>query len=413
MTSINKSQTMFQNKTSVEQDITGLPPLEPFTLADAGHWLRLMWPALLLLVCGLFFFREAVVASIVATPHPALVYAIFAIYAVAIGAAMVVMQGYLHEAKYAKRWMGLTPTMRTTALKTDKTRSAFQAVYQLLAGYKGINASARQSAVAQELESGEIAMEQKLELPNFLGGALVGMGLVGTFVGLLGTLDDLSKVFSALVGTNAKAMSPTQMFTDMVVKLQAPMRGMGTAFVASLYGLLGSLIVTLMMVSVRKTAASCVHQIHKAVRQMGYGAQMKDGLQAQAAAPDSAETLQALKELRVLVEVISKRVDAQSAEQAEVAKTNAHLIREILLTSQAMAANQINTEKTLNVQLASLRTVFTRERDNQIATAKGVRHDTQKVIQNTEEVLATLEQNTRSLRTVLKTYIPAREPQHS
>jgi hypothetical protein len=188
---------------------------------------------------------------------------------------------------------------------------------------------------------------------------------------------------------------------------------MGTAFVASLYGLLGSLIVTLMMVSVRKTAASCVHQIHKAVRQMGYGAQMKDGLQAQAAAPDSAETLQVLKELRVLVEVISKRVDAQSAEQAEVAKTNAHLIREILLTSQAMAANQKNTEKTLNVQLASLRTVFTQERDNQMATAKGVRHDTQKVIQNTEEVLATLEQNTRSLRTVLKTYIPAREPQHS
>jgi hypothetical protein len=372
-----------------------------------------MWPAVLLLVCGLFFFREAVVASILATPHPALVYVIFAIYAVAIGAAMVVMQGYLHEAKYAKRWIGLTGPMRTAVLEKDKKSSAFSAVYRLLDGHTGLNAAARQSAVAQELESGEVVMEQRLELPNFLGGALVGMGLVGTFVGLLGTLDDLSKVFSALVGTNSKAMTPTQMFTDMVVKLQEPMRGMGTAFVASLYGLLGSLIVTLMMVSVRKTAASCVHHIHKAVRQMGYGAQMNDGLQTQSGASDSAETLQAIKNLQAMIEVIVKRIDAQSADQAVLAKNNAQLIQEMLRISQAMAANQRSAEETLNVQLAALRAVFTQERQHQITAAKGVRHDTQKVIQNTEEVLATLEQNTRSLRTVLKTYTLTRDPQHS
>jgi hypothetical protein len=47
-------------------------------LDDAVHWLRLLWPAVLLLICGLTWFREAVVASIVATPHPALVFVIFA-----------------------------------------------------------------------------------------------------------------------------------------------------------------------------------------------------------------------------------------------------------------------------------------------------------------------------------------------
>jgi hypothetical protein len=52
----------------------------------------------------------------------------------------------------------------------------------------------------------------------------------------------------------------------------------------------------------------------------------------------------------------------------------------------------------LNAQLSSLKAVFTQERDKQIAANKGVRLDTQKVIQNTEECLASLEKSTRSLR---------------
>lgn len=407
---MTKEATVPFSKSPIDGNPSNLPPLEPWTLDDAVHWLRLLWPAVLLLICGLTWFREAVVASIVATPHPALVFVIFAIYTVAIATAMMVMHAYLFEAKYAKRWMGMTPPMRAVAFKSEKKLSVFMPVYLLLLGYKSLNASSRQAAVSQEMDAGEIAMEQKLELPNFLGGALVGMGLVGTFIGLLDTLDDLSKVFSALVNTNAKAMSPTQMFTDMVVKLQAPMRGMGTAFVASLYGLLGSLVITLMMVSVRKTAASSVHQIHTAVRQMGYGGEMKAGSPAVSSAPEGGDNVQALKELQTWVELMSKRVEAQTAQHADIAKANSQLIQDLLLTSRAMAANQKNAETTLNAQLSSLKAVFTQERDKQIAANKGVRLDTQKVIQNTEECLASLEKSTRSLRTVLKAYTQDPEP---
>jgi hypothetical protein len=378
-----------------------LPPLERFTWTDLGHWLRLLWPALLVVAGGGLFFREAVVATIVATPHPALVYSIFGVCLIAIFAAMAVLHRYLQESKYARRWMAMTPKMRALALKSEAKSSVFIPVYQLLTGQKTFSPESRQAAVTAELESGEISLEQRLELPNFLGGALVGMGLIGTFVGLLGTLEDLSKVFSALVNSGSTTMSPTQMFSDMVTKLQAPMQGMGTAFVASLYGLLGSLIVTLMMVSVRKTAASSVHQIQVVVRQLGYGAQTADKAEPAKNNQENLETLRWLKVLQTLVEDLSRQVVSQQSQQELIAKQNAQLIQELLMMGQVTAASQKRTEEALQVQLSSLRTALLQDADNKNVALGSTRQDTHQLVRSIEECRASFEQSARSLRAVL------------
>jgi hypothetical protein len=52
----------------------------------------------------------------------------------------------------------------------------------------------------------------------------------------------------------------------MVQKLQDPMRGMGTAFVTSLYGLLGSLVVGLCSLSVTKSGNAVIKQLYSAER---------------------------------------------------------------------------------------------------------------------------------------------------
>lgn len=378
-----------------------LPPLERFTWTDLGHWLRLLWPALLVVAGGGLFFREAVVATIVATPHPALVYSIFGVCLIAIFAAMAVLHRYLQESKYARRWMAMTPKMRALALKSEAKSSVFIPVYQLLTGQKTFSPESRQAAVTAELESGEISLEQRLELPNFLGGALVGMGLIGTFVGLLGTLEDLSKVFSALVNSGSTTMSPTQMFSDMVTKLQAPMQGMGTAFVASLYGLLGSLIVTLMMVSVRKTAASSVHQIQVVVRQLGYGAQTADKAEPAKNNQENLETLRWLKVLQTLVEDLSRQVVSQQSQQELIAKQNAQLIQELLMMGQVTAASQKRTEEALQVQLSSLRTALLQDADNKNVALGSTRQDTHQLVRSIEECRASFEHSARSLRAVL------------
>jgi len=397
------SNTEFGNTTF---DEGSLPKIKYWAWSDLGHWLRLLWPALLVLIAGFVLFPKAILTTIVATPHPELVYAIFGTCLVAVLVAMVLLQKYLQEAKYAQRWVDMTPSMRHSALKTEAKRSVFIPVYRLLSDKKSIAASSCQAAVSAELESGEMTLEQQLEFPNFLGGALVGMGLIGTFVGLLGTLEDLSKVFSALVNSNSTTMSPTQMFSDMVAKLQAPMQGMGTAFVASLYGLLGSLIISLMMVSVRKTASSTMQEVHKLVRALGYGASAHTGFIPSTVTEGSGDLshmdpIRLVNTLQSAVNEISKQVALQQAQQEDANRKGVQLIQELISIGRNTAASQNRTEEALLTQLAALRTVLTQERDNQSAAIQSTRLDMHQLIRSIEECQSSFAQSAQNMGALL------------
>ena len=121
--------------------------------------------------------------------------------------------------------------------------------YRVYMQTRGMPLAIRQPAMEDEMHGVEAQMLGRLAMPNLLSGSLVGLGLVGTFIGLLQTLDELSGVFAALGGGSGSDSGA--MFSTMIVKLQGPMQGMGTAFVASLYGLLGSLIIGLTVSSVK------------------------------------------------------------------------------------------------------------------------------------------------------------------
>jgi hypothetical protein len=110
-------------------------------------------------------------------------------------------------------------------------------------------------------------------LPSYIGGALIGLGLVGTFIGLLGTLQELGALFSSLLNTGSQSTASADMFGDMLRRMQGPLRGMGTAFVASLYGLLGSLLLGLVVLSVRKTGEDIIDKARQSVRDLDYGTQ--------------------------------------------------------------------------------------------------------------------------------------------
>jgi hypothetical protein len=194
------------------------------------------------------------------------------------------------------------------------------------------------------------------------------------------------------------------MFADMVTKLQAPMQGMGTAFVASLYGLLGSLIVTLMMVSVRKTAASSVRHIHIAVRQLGYGAQTAAAAPLTRDSSEHVETVRLLKLSQTMVEDLSQQVMQQQAQQDQIAKQNALLIQELVAAGQATVASQQRTEEALQAKLSQIRTALLQDHDVKNAAASASRQDTHQLIQSIEQCRASFEQSARSLRAVLATH---------
>jgi hypothetical protein len=82
-------------------------------------------------------------------------------------------------------------------------------------------------------------LDEARDTGRYLVGLLVFLGLLGTFWGLLDTIQSVGKTISSL---DTRAADSVNMFDELKNGLAAPLRGMGTAFSSSLLGLGGSLV---------------------------------------------------------------------------------------------------------------------------------------------------------------------------
>ena len=89
------------------------------------------------------------------------------------------------------------------------------------------------------MDSLNLRLDESREISRYMIGLLVFLGLLGTFWGLLITIDSVGSVISSL-GINDDDAST--MFLSLKEGLKEPLNGMGTAFSSSLFGLSGSLI---------------------------------------------------------------------------------------------------------------------------------------------------------------------------
>ncbi len=79
---------------------------------------------------------------------------------------------------------------------------------------------------------------------NFISGILVMLGLLGTFLGLLATIDSVGDALNSManIGGESGDIGMEEM-TSFIGSLAAPLQGMGLAFSSSLFGLSGSLLI--------------------------------------------------------------------------------------------------------------------------------------------------------------------------
>lgn len=82
-------------------------------------------------------------------------------------------------------------------------------------------------------------LDEARDTGRYLVGLLVFLGLLGTFWGLLETIQSVGQAIDTL---DSKATDNVQLFSDLKAGLSAPLKGMGTAFSSSLLGLSGSLV---------------------------------------------------------------------------------------------------------------------------------------------------------------------------
>jgi len=89
------------------------------------------------------------------------------------------------------------------------------------------------------LDGIQARLDEHREISRYLITLLILLGLLGTFWGLLGTIN---AVTAAITGLDISSSDPARLFDDLKQSLQGPLAGMGTAFSASLFGLSGSLL---------------------------------------------------------------------------------------------------------------------------------------------------------------------------
>ncbi|MCW8862981.1 MAG: flagellar motor protein MotA [Rhodospirillales bacterium] len=82
-------------------------------------------------------------------------------------------------------------------------------------------------------------LDEAREISRYTIGLLIFLGLLGTFWGLLATVSSIGSVIS---GMSVGGGDIAAMFGELKHGLEEPMKGMGTAFSSSLFGLAGSLV---------------------------------------------------------------------------------------------------------------------------------------------------------------------------
>lgn len=234
---------------------------------------------LLLLAAGVY--HKAIIKTIVSNPHPQINYLIFAITLVG---GILILQNIGKLMQEARRLAEFTEAKRSgvddealqeLALNYD---ADIAYVLRMIAASSGRSISHQeQIAIETELNKASARINSRNAIPQFLGGLLVGMGLLGTFIGLLATLDDIAVLISSFATLDMKTADPIQVFGEMVKRMEAPMHSMGIAFSASMYGLMGSIILGFMMVSVRRCISDIMSILGSEVAQHIEFALARDG----------------------------------------------------------------------------------------------------------------------------------------
>jgi biopolymer transport protein ExbB/TolQ len=133
-----------------------------------------------------------------------------------------------------------------------------------------------QNAIESELEALLEDYNSKLEFPQFLVGFMIAMGLLGTFIGLLETLTGISGMLASM---SSSTVSPDEQFKQLVGELRKPLAGMGIAFAASMFGLVASLMLSIMMTNLRhliSRVVMCARNVMHDLTQISRKAELVD-----------------------------------------------------------------------------------------------------------------------------------------
>lgn len=224
-----------------------------------------------MLMLAAFLYRGVIVHTIQSNPHPQINYLIFMITVVGGVLAIMCIRRLMREVKELSVFINAlnagSPVLDLQKMALECDAGISYVLRMMAVTAQRTMTHQEQIALESEVEKASKRLSSQSTLPSFLGGLLVGVGLLGTFIGLLATLDDIAVLISSFSNLDMKTADPIVVFAQMVKRMEAPMHSMGVAFSASMYGLLGSMIIGFMMVSVKKCLSDLVSVLNSEVAQ--------------------------------------------------------------------------------------------------------------------------------------------------
>ncbi len=127
--------------------------------------------------------------------------------------------------------------------------------YQLISGqlYREKDLSISASTMQILLDGMDERLNELRSLMSYVAGILIFLGLIGTFLGLMITLASVGDILGGLDLANG---DPTDTISNLMTSLQVPLSGMATGFSSSLFGLITSLTISLMIQLIARAGGS-------------------------------------------------------------------------------------------------------------------------------------------------------------
>jgi hypothetical protein len=275
-------------------------------------------------------------------------------------------------------------------------------------------------------------LDQRQQPLQYLVGLMVALGLFGTFIGLLETLVSAAEVLSVVAQGQGRGV-PDMMavFSQMVASLKRPLVSMGTAFSASMFGLVGSIVIGLMVVILVRFTDRMLEQARAALYSISDSNRatlkpiasiteqflarfLTDLTENNRRAADmlgevlgaSAQAFPAMRQVAASVQLLAERMDRQSAmlqdlpaamarmEQIPEAidRSNAHLLKihasvSAQEASSASLSSRLQAESSARTSLiAELRRLL----ESQLGVLAEIRSGQAPAIESTQRVGASL-----------------------
>lgn len=244
---------------------------------------------IVLIALGSVLFQKEIMGTIEGNPHPQINYLILLL----IVGGCIQMMGHVHRINGEGQLIedftnSLLPKRNLRQArelleekKSNQSHDVTEVLELVLHNFDTTIGGVQQTAIESEIERFHARQNRRLLLAQFMSGMMVGLGLLGTFIGLLGALQEIGKLIGSF-SAGSGMTDPVAAVNELVSRLTEPMRAMGVAFSASLFGVLGSLIVGMLMVFIKSATVELVSMLQNRCSLLTKLGQDQSGVDAEA-----------------------------------------------------------------------------------------------------------------------------------